>query len=416
MRLAIVGGGALAARLAMSAKESSVCSAVLMLVQSSNSALSRAADVVTAGDSTSPSAILEFCQANKADIAVVLPWKALAGGAVELLESSGIRALAPKKRVAELEDDRSLAKRALPSDIPKFATFSSSDGLEAFIDSLGGRCAVKPVIKSSGKEERVCASRSECLDYCRALLGEGQAVLVEQLVEGQEFSLLTLSDGESCLHVPPVQVYRRCYVGDSGPMVSGVGCVGGENLSLPFLEPRDLEEAKRKNEEALKAIREMTGEAYKGPLCITYVANVNRVCAIDLHANFGMFETVAMLSRSKFDIAALFSSLLDGKLSSFKAEFEASAVVVKCIFPFGLLLDNVREDSGKLLGTGSCAAVLVGTGSSIPSAEKECEAAVRRIPGSVFHRPDVGTSSSIAMRTESQRKLRQIKIGVAKNR
>ena len=102
MRLAIVGGGALGAKLAMSAKESSVCSAVLMLVQSGNSALSRAADVVTAGDPTSPSAILEFCQANKADVAIVLPWKALAGGAVELLESSGIRALAPKKRVAEV--------------------------------------------------------------------------------------------------------------------------------------------------------------------------------------------------------------------------------------------------------------------------------------------------------------------------
>jgi len=412
-----------------------------MLVSSNNAALSKIADVLSTGDIHDSRAILDFCQTNKAEIAIVLSPKALVDGVVDLLQSAGVRVLAPSKRVAELDNDRSLIRKALShgraSAAADFASFTSSEGLENFLDSMQGNYAIKPLVKSSGKPVKVagsdCSSKAECMECCKELLAQGQAVVVEKLQEGQEFSILTFSDGQSYLHAPPVQVYTRCYVNDSGPLVSGVGCVGGEDLSLPFLEPRDLEDAKRQNEEVFKSIKEITGEAYRGPLCVTYTAGVNAVHGIDLQVNFGLFESLAMLSRAKFDVVGLLASVLEGKLSSFKGEFESAAVVMKSIFPFGfplntqqdvsvdvsqlqdnssLLLDNVREENGKLLAVGTSAAVLVGTGPSIASAEKVCEAAVRKIPGSVFHRPDIGTASSIAARTESQRKLRRIKIGV----
>src|SRR5207245_17080 len=88
------------------------------------------------------------------------------------------------------------------------------------------------VVKASGlaggKGAVVCQSRVDAAKVVRAMLdgslGEaGKEVLVEQFLEGEELSVLALTDGERVLILPPAQDYKRLGEGDTGPNTGGMG-------------------------------------------------------------------------------------------------------------------------------------------------------------------------------------------------
>ena len=71
---------------------------------------------------------------------------------------------------------------------------------------------------------------------------------------GQEFSLISFSDGKHLAHMPPVQDHKRAFVGDNGPNTGGMGSYTDANHLLPFLNKNDIATAQKINEEAVKAL------------------------------------------------------------------------------------------------------------------------------------------------------------------
>lgn len=52
----------------------------------------------------------------------------------------------------------------------------------------------------------------------------GNEVVIEELLEGDELSILTFSDGFNIKSLPPAQDHKRIYDGDKGPNTGGMGC------------------------------------------------------------------------------------------------------------------------------------------------------------------------------------------------
>ncbi|MDE4972244.1 phosphoribosylamine--glycine ligase, partial [Francisella tularensis subsp. holarctica] len=71
---------------------------------------------------------------------------------------------------------------------------------------------------------------------------------------GQEFSLISFTEGKNFIHMPAVQDHKRAHEGDKGPNTGGMGTYSDANHSLPFLSADDIERAKQINEKVGRAL------------------------------------------------------------------------------------------------------------------------------------------------------------------
>ena len=79
--------------------------------------------------------------------------------------------------------------------------------------------------------------------------------VIEEKFIGEEFSLMSFCDGKTLKHMPVVQDHKRAYEGDTGPNTGGMGTYTDKDHSLPFLNKKDLKEARDINIATSKAIK-----------------------------------------------------------------------------------------------------------------------------------------------------------------
>src|SRR3989338_5968362 len=103
-----------------------------------------------------------------------------------------------------------------------------------------------------GKGVKVSGDHLQSIDegiaWCQELLHQGKTFLIEEKLTGQEFSLMSFSDGRHLAHMPAVQDHKRAFVGDTGPNTGGMGSYSDANHSLPFLTDKDITQAKAINQ------------------------------------------------------------------------------------------------------------------------------------------------------------------------
>ena len=102
------------------------------------------------------------------------------------------------------------------------------------------------------------ASEEEGIEILHDLFSEGQSLVIEEKLTGQEFSLMSFCDGENLVHLPAVQDHKRAFENDKGPNTGGMGSYSMADGSLPFLTKEDIAAAKSINESVAQALREKT--------------------------------------------------------------------------------------------------------------------------------------------------------------
>ena len=385
-------------------------------------------------------ALMAFAKVNGCEFAVVGPEDPLNLGAVDALLAAGIPAVGPKKGLSRLETSKSftrdlLRKYGIPGN-PRYETFTSTAGIESFLKDLPG-IVVKPDGLTGGKGVKVQGdhfqTKEEALEYCREVLREHPAVVIEEKLEGEEFSLQCISDGKTVVATPPVQDHKRRFVGDRGPNTGGMGSYSDADHCLPFMRPEDAAEGLAITQKVAEAIHRETGDYYRGIMYGGFMITRDGVRLVEYNARFGDPEAMNILPLLKTDFVEICRAVVNGTLDRLAVEFERKATVCKYIVPkgYGLPKDHpdAKSTSAKigvgdvgdarlyyasvdkradgLYMTSSRAIGVVGIADSLDEAERIAERAISAVQGPVDHRPDIGTKALIQRRIDHMQRLRR---------
>jgi len=165
------------------------------------------------------------------DVTIIGPEAPLAAGLADRLRDDGRAVFGPSEAAARLESSKAYAKEVMRRAGVPTAKSASFVGMGPALEYIGNHpepLVVKASGLAAGKGAVVCQSRVDAAKVVRAMLdgslGEaGKEVLVEEFLEGEELSVLALTDGERILILPPAQDHKRLGEGDTGPNTGGMG-------------------------------------------------------------------------------------------------------------------------------------------------------------------------------------------------
>jgi phosphoribosylamine--glycine ligase len=388
------------------------------------------------GSIANPADVVAFAREQRATMAVIGPEAPLAAGVADALWAAQVPVVGPTQSLARIESSKGfarelLAKYKIPGN-PFFQRFESLDGLDKLLTRYANRHVIKDDGLAGGKGVKVCGDHLHSLDdslaFCRELVSHGHPFVVEEKIEGEEFSLMSFCDGITLRHMPAVQDHKRAYEGDKGPNTGGMGTYTDADHKLPFLKDADIAAAQEINQRVAAALAEECGASYCGILYGGFMVTKDGVKLIEYNARFGDPESLNLLTLLETDFVEICRAIVDTSLDRCNVRFSPTASVCKYLVPEGypdnprkgdvvllpaelperatIYLSAVDVKDEKLIATGSRAVAVVGTAPTIAESEEVCERVVRQIPGLFFHRADIGTAPAIARRVEHMKAVR----------
>ncbi|MFW9786444.1 MAG: phosphoribosylamine--glycine ligase [Candidatus Thorarchaeota archaeon] len=351
------------------------------------------------------------------DYAFIGPEAPLASGVSDFLNGQGVPCVAPSKTAAMIETSKSFARRILqdttPDANPRHSIVRSLDDLRRFEDVIGvENIVVKPDGLTGGKGVKIFGehlhSRTELEKYAVRELSAKGVVVLEEKLEGIEFTVQAFVDGAKLVTMPLVRDYKRAYDGDKGPNTGSMGSYSTENHGLSFVDEEDLSKAKLIMQATIDRIKKVTRTEYKGILYGQFMKTETRIKVIEYNARFGDPEALNVLSILNSSMDVICQQIIDGRLTN--AFFEKAATVCVYVVPEGypepevikdspidtsvastadIYYASVYEKDGQILTTGSRAVGVLAKGNSVAQAKEIAYANASRIKGKVRYRSDI---------------------------
>jgi phosphoribosylamine--glycine ligase len=282
---------------------------------------------------TDVGAITAWARREKIDLVVVGPEAPLWLGLADALRAEGIAVLGPNRGAAKLEASKAFAKEVMDrARVPtaRWRSFEEAAPAIAYARELGGAVAVKADGLAAGKGVVVASLASEAEEAIQSMLGgalgeAGRRVVIEERLEGEELSVLALTDGVHVALLAPAQDHKRVGEGDQGPNTGGMGAYSPAPRATPELLARVEATAIRPVLEVLaKAGTPFSGVLYAGLMLTPQGPKV-----LEYNVRFGDPETEAILPRLAEDALDLFAAAASGDLEDRPVRFnDDSAVTV----------------------------------------------------------------------------------------
>ncbi len=436
MKFLVVGGGArehaIAATLVRAEAE------IVVASSNANPGLDRLAATAARLDPTDAAAVTALARKEKVAAAVIGPEAPLAAGVADALRAAEIPTVGPSKAGAQIETSklfcRELLKRHGLAVSPRWSAPASVDAVDAAIEEIGGPFVVKPSGLTGGKGVWVQGSDfddpREGATYAKSTLIQGGRVLLEEKLDGEEFSQMAFVTDDGVYPMPAVQDYKRALEGDRGGNTGGMGSYSQRDHTLPFLPAADRATAidiLRRTVDALRA----EGIGYRGILYGGFMLTARGPVLVEYNARFGDPEGINVLTLyEEGDFADLMYGVATGRVDPNLVQFRLRSTVVKYVVPPGygdrprpggvVELDaNAIEAEGVHVFYGSVDAAgpgavrlsasrgiaLVGEASAIHEASTRVETSLRHLTGEFYVRHDVGTKENLAQHVEHMRRL-----------
>ena len=284
-------------------------------------------------DITEPGVVADYVEAHSIDLTVVGPEAPLVTGLADELTERGHRVFGPSKAAARIEGSKAWAKEVMTkAGVPtaRSVTVSSYEEATAALDGFDvpvvikadGLAAGKGVTVAEDKEQAKEALRACFLD--RAFGDAGATVVIEEFLDGEELSILCITDGRTVIPLVPAQDFKRALDGDRGPNTGGMG-----SYSPVPQAPRDIvERAVREVFEPVIRTLGHLGAPYVGCLYGGLMLTADGPKVLEFNCRFGDPETQAVVPRLESDLAELFLACTEGNLGDYKPIWSPDACVV----------------------------------------------------------------------------------------
>jgi len=264
---------------------------------------------------------------SDADLYVLGSDAVVCSGQGDRLRQQGHLVFGPNADGGRLEGSKQWMKELLVAGgIPtaRHATCTHIEEAEAFLRTLPGGFVVKTDYLALGKGVLVTDDIDEAIRDARAKLENG-AIVIEERLEGVEFSLLAVCDGTEAVLLPPAMDHKRIFDGDNGPNTGGMGAVS----PVLRLTHDEIQEAfDRCVRPTLAALRDRgidyRGVLYGGPLMLT--ADGPRV--VEWNVRWGDPEAQVILPLFESDPYELMAEAAHGKITSHPQFSDRTAVTV----------------------------------------------------------------------------------------
>ena len=261
-------------------------------------------------------ALKSFALENAIDLTVVGPEAALAAGVVDEFRAAGLSVFGHTKQATQIESSKEFAKKLmLKYGIPTagYKSFDSYQEAKDYVFSrplpavlkYDGLAAGKGVVVAETLQQADDALREMLLDDC---FGQGR-VVVEDFLEGPEFSFMCFVCGDKLYPMPLSQDHKRAYDGDKGPNTGGMGAY----TRLPFVTDEDWKFAFEKIMQPTVTAMQSEGLPLTGVLYGGLMKTADGIKVIEFNARFGDPETEVVLPLLNSDIYEVFASIAENK-------------------------------------------------------------------------------------------------------
>lgn len=265
-----------------------------------------------------------FCIDNKIDMVVVGPEVPLVNGIVDFFNSKNIPCFGPTQKAAMIEGSKLFAKRIMETYEVPTAGHWDFTGKSTLVEFMADQKGFPVVIKldglAAGKGVIVANSLNEAMEFIEENVKQDSKVFVEEYLDGEEASVLAISDGTTVLPLVAAQDHKRVYDGDKGPNTGGMGAYA----PAPVVTPERLEFI-RKNvlQPVIDGMRK-EGIPFKGILYAGVMIGRDWIKVLEFNARFGDPETQVILPLLDVKLGDLLSAAVNGNLSSFNLRFKNS--------------------------------------------------------------------------------------------
>jgi len=365
--------------------------------------------------------LLAFAKLQQIDLTVVGPEAPLVAGITDEFRKEGLKIFGPSKEAARLEGSKVFAKeKMMKYKIPtaKYEVFSNVNEAKHYVIETEMPVVIKADGLAQGKGVSLCESSADAVSALTQMMTEGvfgkagEKVLIEKLLQGEELSVLALSDGKKIIPLASSQDHKRVYDGDRGPNTGGMGAYS----PCPLITEEQFQEVIDVAVRPLVEGMAEDGTPYEGLIYAGLMMTEKGPYVLEYNCRFGDPEAQAVLPRLKSDLLPILKQIAEGSLTDTSPEWheKSSLAVVMAsggypgFYDKGFPIEGVeavsqledvyifhagtaRNEKGELVTSGGRVLSVIALGDTLRTAHERVYSLLSQIhfKGS-FHRRDIG--------------------------
>ncbi len=272
--------------------------------------------------------LLALARNESVAVTVVGPEGPLVAGVVDRFRAEGLRIFGPTAAAAQLEGSKAFAKDFLARHgIPTahYAVHTNVDEALAYVREKGAPIVIKADGLAAGKGVIVAMELGEAEAAIRDMLAgnafgaAGSRVVVEEFLDGEEASFISMVDGKTALPMATSQDHKRVGDGDTGPNTGGMGAYSPAPVVTAEVHERVMREIVEPTVRGMAGDGvPFTGFLYAGLMIDKHGAPK----VIEFNVRFGDPETQPVMMRLKSDLLDLVDAAIDVRLHDTTAQWD----------------------------------------------------------------------------------------------
>jgi phosphoribosylamine--glycine ligase len=329
MKVMLIGGGGREHALAWKIAQSPLCER--MWAAPGNPGIAQEAECVDVSPNDAD-AVAAFASDNDVELVVVGPEEPLARGLADAVREKGILCFGPSAKGARIEADKAYAKelmRAASVPTAEARIFTNLRAAKDYVLSRDHGVAVKAAGLAKGKGVVVCPEPYQAVKPLEQMMSEklygpaGEKVLIEELLTGQEATVLALCDGKSIYPMEALQDHKAIGDGDTGANTGGMGAYS----PVPIIDAAMMDRIEREVlVPIVDAMRRDFGR-YEGVLYAGLMFTPAGPKVVEFNCRFGDPECQPLMLRLTSDLIEAMIAVAEHRLADVTLRWDARPAV-----------------------------------------------------------------------------------------